>query len=99
MNSVTKVTVRASRRYEASRERVFDAWLDPQTACKFLFVTPTGQMVRAEIDARPGGSFLLVDRRDGSDVEHHGEYFEIDRPSHLVFSFSVPHYSQDATRV
>jgi hypothetical protein len=28
------------------------------------------QMVRVEIDARVGGQFVIVERRDGEDVEH-----------------------------
>ena len=54
-----------------SIERVFDAWLDPSKASKFLFATPTGKIVRVEIDARVGGSFIIA-RRDGEDVEHVG---------------------------
>jgi uncharacterized protein YndB with AHSA1/START domain len=93
------VVVRVTRRFAASAERVFDAFLDPEKAGRFMFATATGQMVRAEVDPRVGGRYLFVDRRDGEDVEHHGEYLVIDRPRRLVFSFSVQKYSTDADRV
>ena len=56
-------------------------------------------MVNVDIDARPGGSFTIVERRDGLDVKHTGEYLNIDRPRHLSFTFSVPQYAEDVTRV
>ena len=93
------MTVQVSRYFETSPERVFDAWLDPQKAGKWLFSTPAGQMVRVEIDARIGGSFVFVDRRDGEDIEHTGEYVEIDRPRRLVFTFAVKKFSAQSTRV
>ena len=49
--------------------------------------------------ARRGHAGRHVDRRDGDDVEHTGEYVEIDRPRRLVFDFSVPKYSSAVSRV
>ncbi len=91
-------TITLTRRFDFPVERVFDAWLDPAMARRFLFATPTGQMIRVDIDARVGGNFNIT-RRDGDDVEHVGTYLEIDRPRRLVFTFSVPKYSTQVTRV
>ena len=77
------------RKFEASAERVFDAWLDPQSAGKWLFATPTGKMERVEIDARVGGQFIVAEQRGDVLAEHYGRYVEIDRPRRLVFLFSV----------
>lgn len=80
MRTQAPVTVRVARRFNASAERVFDAWLAPKIAGEWLFATATGRMVRVEIDARVGGRFVFVDRRNGEDVEHLGEYLIGEHP-------------------
>jgi uncharacterized protein YndB with AHSA1/START domain len=99
MNREPPIAVRVSRRVTAPPERVFDAFLDPHLAGRFMFATPAGGMVQVEIDPRVGGSFRFVDRRDGQDVVHEGRYLEIDRPRRLVFSFSVAGFVTDPDRI
>jgi len=101
------VVIKVSHRYSASAERVFDAWLTPGQASRFLFRTRTGNVMQCEITPEVGGGFTVTDRRpaaDGDesvfDVVHMGKYVEIQRPKRLVFDFSVLTYgSDDSTRV
>jgi len=100
------IVVRVTHRYNVPAERVFDAWLSPPIAARFLFATRTGNILHCEIDPKVGGSFTVTDRRpvaDGEesffDAEHRGTYVEIDRPGRLVFDFSVEPYTDSPTRV
>lgn len=99
MEKQARVEVKVSRKFSAPAERVFDAWLDPRMAGRFLFTRPGQTVIRAEIDARVGGSFLFVARRDGQDFDHIGGYLEIDRPRRLVFTLRVPMVWSDDNRV
>jgi len=93
MNAPAIVTV--EREIAASPERLFDAWIDPKDAARFLFATAEGEIVRCDIDARVGGRFLIVDRRKDGDAEHHGKFTEIDRPRRLAFDFRGPGTTED----
>ena len=99
MKAKQSVMVRVTHTFSASAERVFDAWLDAGRMGKWLFATPTGEMIRAEVDPRVGGSFTVTERRDGEDVEHIGEYVELERPRRIVFLFQVPKFGPDRDRV
>lgn len=99
MNPSEPIVLRVVRRFQASPERVFDAWLQPAMARQFLFATAEGEMQKVEIDARIGGGFVIVERRGEVLAEHYGIYLEIDRPRRLVFAFSAEKPDPDADRV
>src|SRR5688572_7938749 len=100
------VTVRVTHRYTVPADKVFDAWLNPQQAARFLFATRTGNILHCEIEPAVGGQFVVTDRRpvaDGDDsffeAQHRGTYLVIDRPHRLVFEFVVEPYTDNATKV
>ena len=100
------VTVRVTHRYNVPADRVFDAWLNPQQAARFLFATRTGNILHCEIEPAVGGHFTVTDRRpvsDGDesffDAQHRGTYLEIDRPNRLVFEFVVEPFTEQPTKV
>ena len=82
-------TLTITRDIVASPERVFDAWLDPAQACRFLFATPDGAMLTCTIDARVGGEALIVERRGEQEAHHWLCFEEIRRPHRLVFQFKA----------
>lgn len=83
------ILVTVTRRFDAPPEKLFDAWLDPDSVGRWLFATPEGTMERVELDPRVGGRFLIAERRGDALAEHFGEYLEIDRPRRLAFSFAA----------
>jgi len=91
--------IRVSRRFSAPPEQVFDAWLDPNVAGKWLFATALHPMTQVEIDARAGGSFRFAERRDRAIIEHIGEYIEIVPHRRLVFTVSMEDHWYVTTRV
>jgi uncharacterized protein YndB with AHSA1/START domain len=93
MSNGDTIEVKTSKQLPFTAEQVFDAFLDPVSAGEWLFSTPTGLMVKVEISPYVGGHYTIVERRNGEDVAHTGEYTEIDRPRRLTFTFSVTGFS------
>lgn len=86
MTDPTRPVVRVVRRLPASRDEVFDAWLDAESLKEWMCPGTTRKTV-AELDPRVGGRFRIVMTREQGDTEHTGEYREIRRPERLVFTW------------
>lgn len=101
MDADHKVHVRVERRFDASPERVFDAWLDPEMIGRWMFgpALRDEEIVRLSVDARVGGSFSFVVRRQGEEIDHVGRYLHMNRPRRLVFTWGVAGVSVDESRV
>jgi uncharacterized protein YndB with AHSA1/START domain len=69
------------------RERVFAAWLDPESLAQWMRPRD-GSTATVELDARVGGKFRIVMNHGGAGTEHSGEYLVIDPPSRLSFTWS-----------
>lgn len=89
MSSSKTVPVKSTHRFNVEPGEVFDTFLNPARAKKFMFSTVTGKMIRHDIDAREGGTFLFVDRRPEGDAAHYGKYIRLDRPRQIIFEFAV----------
>jgi uncharacterized protein YndB with AHSA1/START domain len=95
MTVETSNRLRLTRRFDAAPERVFAAWFDPPTVRQWLFAAPSSEPKhRIEIDARVGGSCVILNRWGGPDVII--GYLEIAAPRRLVFTLILPYFSPDS---
>ncbi len=75
------------RTFEAPRERVWNAFMDPQIVPRWWGPHGTTTIV-AEMDVRPGGKWRYVSRApDREDVAFYGEYLEIVAPERFRWTF------------
>ncbi|HEY0229901.1 MAG TPA: SRPBCC domain-containing protein [Dokdonella sp.] len=75
-------STRVPRTYDASTERVFDAWTDPASLKAWLAAGGN-----ASVDARVDGLFYLEMPSGGRIYPHYGRYLRIERPRLLEFTW------------
>jgi uncharacterized protein YndB with AHSA1/START domain len=81
-------TVRITREFDASPEKVFRAWTDPDLVARWI--GPRNITTRImHWDARTGGSYQYVAERDGEDVaSFYGSFHEVRPNERLVQTFT-----------
>ena len=81
---LTRAGFTIERTVAAPAERVFRAWTDPEQLIQWLSPSPDGS---AEVDLHVGGRFRIVMSGGGREIEHTGEYREVEAPNRLVFTW------------
>ena len=85
------VHARVERLFAASPQRVFDGWTDPAMIARWMTAPTEGsdEILHMEADVRPGGRFSFLVLRQGQEIDHIGEYLEVERPRRLVFTWGI----------
>lgn len=90
------LSVVVSRVFAAPAERVFEAWLDPETLSKFMTPGPGMTVPKATADPTVGGRFEIVMQAGDQQIPHAGTYKEISRHSRLAFTWESPFSEPDS---
>jgi uncharacterized protein YndB with AHSA1/START domain len=85
-----EVVLSLSRRFDASRERVFDAWTNPEVLRRWWAAAPAWEPGEAEVDLREGGRYRLSMKNTDDGAVHTvvGEYTEVRRPERLAYTWT-----------
>ena len=82
-------TIRIERMFDAPRERVFDAWTQPEHLLQWY--APRGCTITlAKLDVRPGGRFhWCIHNPSFGDCWCVGVYKEVVRPERIVYTLAT----------
>ena len=80
-------TLHVSRIFDASRERVFDAWIRQEQFVRWM-CPPGVEITLGEIDVRRGGAWRIDGRNTGGTFSSSGVYLDVVAPERLVFTWA-----------
>ncbi len=85
-----KESLRVTRTFRATRQRVFRAWTEPELMMRW-FVEGDANMTACEIDLREGGKYRLEGEMRGRRWRIWGSYLEVRPPERLVYTWTWRH--------
>ncbi len=96
---MTALVLVVRRTIRASRERLFDAWTQPEQL-KRWWGPKSVVCSDAQVDLKVGGSYRIANRfPDGNVVSISGEFEAVERPHLLVYTWRVGSEAGAAERV
>lgn len=81
--------IRVSRTFQASRQRVYKAWTDPELLIRW-FVEDDGDMQVRALDLRVGGRYRFEGTAAGKSWAIEGIFREVRPPERLVYTWRFP---------
>ena len=93
-----ELALEVSRVINASKEHLFNAWLDPKMLAQFMTPADGVTVPEAKTDPTPGGRYLIVMRTPDRDLPHSGTYRAIDPHDRIVFTWESE-FSRDDSEV
>lgn len=83
------IALEVQHRFAAPRDRVFDAWTNPDVLRRWWRASESWETPLAEVDVREGGSYRLSMKTDEGEIHTvFGEYREVTPPERLAFTWS-----------
>ena len=80
-------TLRMVRVFDASRERVFDTFVEQDQFIQWM-CPPDVKVEKCRLDPRPGGEWRIEGRSSKGRFATSGKYVEVRRPEGLVFTWA-----------
>lgn len=85
-------TVRLTKLIKAPRQRVYDAWLDPEVRRQWWCAAPEIACSVCDVDARVGGDYRVnMCGPDGKEWFTNGRFVCLDPPGKLTFTWNWEH--------
>jgi uncharacterized protein YndB with AHSA1/START domain len=96
-----QISTTVKRKYAASATQIFDAWVTPEKLEQWMFgpAVRDEKILHLELDARKGGRFSFAVERNGTKIDHIGEYLIFERPHTLSFTWGIAGESEGESTV
>ncbi|GHA24403.1 hypothetical protein GCM10007989_20090 [Devosia pacifica] len=94
MSNEATLEAKVTHHFSADPDTIFMALTQEETVRRWhhAWLGAMGlpdEVVRCDVDAREGGSFEMIGRRDEDEIRHAGRFEVLDRPKRLRFNWSV----------
>jgi uncharacterized protein YndB with AHSA1/START domain len=88
-NADTATSVQVQRRFDAPRDRVFDAWTNPEVLRDWWSAMPTMSPGKIDVDLHEGGRYRMEMVTDEGEIHTVvGEYTTVDRPNRIAYTWT-----------